>query len=104
MAVTRSSAARARLFDLLALPDDLLLKVALHALAMEVPAALRLLQTCKALQARLGAIGAEAAALKLCWLEAVVVACWRAWRHSAQATRLDTPAAPASTPASRTAA
>ena len=53
-----------------------------------------------------GAVGARraVAALKLCWLEAVVVACWRAWRHSAQATRLDTPAAPASTPASRTAA
>ena len=69
MAVTRSIAARARLFDLLSLPDDLLLTVARHALAMEVPAALRLLQTCKALQARLGAIGAEAEALKLCWVE-----------------------------------
>ena len=69
MAVTRSSAARARLFHLLALPDDLLLKVALHALAMEVPAALRLLQTCKALQARLGVVPAEAKALKLCWVE-----------------------------------
>ena len=51
MAVTRSTAARARLVDLLSLPDDLLLKVARHALAMEVPAALRLVQTCKALQA-----------------------------------------------------
>ena len=73
MAVTRSSAARARLFDLLTLPDDLLVKVAHHALAMEVPAALRLLQTCKALQARLGVVGAEAKelakALKLCWVE-----------------------------------
>ena len=46
----------AALFDLISLPDDLLLKVALHALAMEVPAALRLLQTCKALHARLGYI------------------------------------------------
>ena len=53
MAVTRSTAARARLFDLLALPDDLLLTVARHALAMEVPAALRLLQTCKALHGML---------------------------------------------------
>ena len=59
----------AAIFDLLDLPDDLLVKVARHALAMEVPAALRLLQTCKALQARLGAIGAEAEALKLCWVE-----------------------------------
>ena len=40
MAVTRSIAARARLFDLLALPDDLLLKVARHALAIDLPAAL----------------------------------------------------------------
>ena len=69
MAVTRSIAARARLFDLLALPDDLLLKVARHALAMEVPAALRLLQTCKALHARLGVVPAEAEALKLCWVQ-----------------------------------
>ena len=69
MAVTRSSAARARLFDMLALPDDLLVAVARHTLAMEVPAALRLLQTCKALQARLDVVRAEAEALKLCWVE-----------------------------------
>ena len=56
MTLTRSSAARARLFDLLALPDDLLVKVAHHALAMEVPAALRLLQTCRALKVRLDVV------------------------------------------------
>ena len=65
MAVTRSSAARARLFDLLTLPDELLILVARHALAMEVPAALRLLQTCKALHNRLGVVPAEAEALKV---------------------------------------
>jgi len=69
MAVTRSIAARARLFDLLSLPDDLLLTVVRHALAMEVPAALRLMQTCKALKNRLSVVPAEAEALKLCWLE-----------------------------------
>ena len=37
-------AAHARVFDLLALPDDLLLAVARHALAAELPSALRLVQ------------------------------------------------------------
>ena len=54
---------------LLALPDELLILVARHAQAMEVPAALRLLRTCKALQTRLGVVRAEAEALKLCWVE-----------------------------------
>ena len=69
MALTRSSAAHgaARLFDLLTLPDDLLVKVARHALAMEVPAALRLLQTCTALKVRLGVVRAEAEARKIEW-------------------------------------
>ena len=42
--------------NLLALPDDLLLVVARHALAIELPAALRLLQTCTVLHARLDVV------------------------------------------------
>ena len=66
---TRSAAARARRFDLLALPDDLLIAVARHALVADVPSMLRLLQACTALRARLGVLQAEANALRLCWVE-----------------------------------
>ena len=59
--------------NLLALPDDLMLVVARHALAIELPAALRLLQTCTVLHARLDVvIRAEVKALRLCWLEVVL--------------------------------
>ena len=76
------AAGHTRVFDLLALPDDLLLAVARHALAAELPSALRLLQACTALRARLGVVQAEATARRLCWVEEGMVG------HAISADRL----------------
>ena len=55
---------------MLSLPDDLLLKISKHVLTIDLPSALRLLQTCASLRMRLAASGAVANARRLRWEEA----------------------------------
>lgn len=74
---TQASAAEAAMpvsvarFDLLALPEDILEFIGRLVLAADLPAGLRLRQSCGALHGRLELIKAEAEARRLRWVEAV---------------------------------